>query len=82
MLMIAADAGSPPDRDINRLIEPLGYHAQFRRQSQSSDRQHTMLSFEIRWTRPQSAGPPLDLLRAVEQDYVLASFELTSEARH
>ncbi len=63
-------------------IAPLGYRAQLHKQNRSDDAERMYLWFEISWKQPEAAGPPLDILKAVEQIYPVVSFELTSEARH
>jgi hypothetical protein len=40
------------------------------------------ISFELRWWRPDIDRKPGDVLRAIEQNYKVVSFEMTSEERH
>jgi putative Mg2+ transporter-C (MgtC) family protein len=66
--------------DISRVAEPLGYDVQFRRRSKSAEAD--VFSFEVTWRRSDNAGPPLDLLKALDGAYAVESFQITSEARH
>jgi putative Mg2+ transporter-C (MgtC) family protein len=67
--------------DLPSAIAPLGYKAQLHRQSQGDDRQGEA-SFQISWKQPEVTGPPLDLLKTLNERYSIVAFELTSEARH
>lgn len=82
MLVIKTDPGLSSLSDLTNLIAPLGYRAQFYRQSQNEDTKHAKLWLEISWRRPEAAGPPLDLLMLVNEHYPVVSFELRSETRH
>jgi putative Mg2+ transporter-C (MgtC) family protein len=78
-LVIAREADAPAVSDLDGLLRPLGYRARFRGQRTLRGENATNLSFDIRWRRAETAGPPWDLLKAVEQRYRVASFDLTSE---
>lgn len=82
MLVINADVNASSSYDLENLIIPKGYAAQFRRQSRGDDALHVRLWYEITWTRPEVAGPPWDLLKLVNEHYPVLSFELTSGFRH
>ncbi|MGB6090940.1 MAG: MgtC/SapB family protein [Candidatus Binataceae bacterium] len=82
MLVINAEVGTASSINLENLIIPEGYTAQFRRQSQSDDPQHVRLWYEITWTRPEVSGPPRDLLKVINQHYPVVSFEVTTEFRH
>ncbi len=82
LLVVDADVASSSVPELVRLVGVVGYAAQFRRQRRSDDPLHTRLWFEISWTRRELAGPPLDLLRIVNDRYSLVSFEMMSEAHH
>jgi putative Mg2+ transporter-C (MgtC) family protein len=79
MLVIVADAGGLPVSHLPELIAPLQYQAGFRRQSSRPEPEKAEYCFEVSWKRPERSGPPLDLLRAVNERYPIAFFELTSE---
>lgn len=66
---------------VIELAAASGYRAEFRSQHRLAD-DATRLTFEIRWTRAEIAGPPLDLVELVEQSYPVSAFELTSELGH
>jgi hypothetical protein len=53
----------------------LGYHAQWQCQSRPTGCGNSHLGFAIRWRRPQIAGPPLDLLKVVNEHFAVVSFE-------
>jgi putative Mg2+ transporter-C (MgtC) family protein len=80
VLVIKADLEFFSPSQLTDLIAPLGYEAQFRQQN--GDRKHARLCFDIGWRRPEVAGPPLDLLKLVNEHYSILSFELTPPVRH
>jgi putative Mg2+ transporter-C (MgtC) family protein len=82
MLVIRAGLESAPFSSLPDLIAPLGYKALFERQNQTDDPKHVTLEFEIGWRRAEAAGPPLDLVKLVNEHYSVVSFALTSEAPH
>lgn len=76
-LVITAPAETSPAA-LNDLVAPLGYECRFRQQSQDDDPSHVRLGFEVRWRRPETAPPPLDLVKVVGEAYPIVSFELTA----
>jgi hypothetical protein len=62
--------------DFPGLVAQLGYAAAFRRQAVGEATGKSRLWFELRWTRPDLADPPLAILRQRDQRYRLVSFEL------
>lgn len=82
MLVIKAARASSSARELADLIGPLGYSAQFHRESHIDEAQHARLWFEIGWRRPEFAGPPWDLLKLVNEHYPVVSFELISQVHH
>jgi putative Mg2+ transporter-C (MgtC) family protein len=60
--------------EINELVKPLGYFVNF--QKKRTDLESGYLEFSIYWKRPNNAGPPLDLLQVLEDNYHVESFEL------
>jgi putative Mg2+ transporter-C (MgtC) family protein len=78
-LVIVADAGGLPVSQLPELVAPLQYQADFCRQSSSPVPEKAEYAFEVSWKRPEQSGPPLDLLRAVNERYPITFFELTSE---
>jgi len=77
-LVIRADRGLVPASELSSLIGPMGYQARFRREQRRDDASHFSLWFEISWRRPEAAGPPLDLLKLLNEHYPVVSFELSS----
>jgi putative Mg2+ transporter-C (MgtC) family protein len=81
LLVIAADPEFKSLTALDALVSPLGYRATFKRQAAEEGKQ-PRLYFEVRWTRAESAGPPLDLLKAVGGSYSVVLFELGAESMH
>ena len=80
-LEIRADLASFSPSQLTELIAPLGYEAQFRSQ-QNKDAKHTTVLFDIGWRRSEVEGPPIDLLKLVNEHFPNSFFEMTTEARH
>src|ERR1700761_6746697 len=81
LLVVAGVSAVATSTTLTKLIEPLGFHAQLRKQTNNDASQANSLYFDVVWKRAEAAGPPLDLLDVIEQTCVVESFELTSEAR-
>ncbi|HXN84700.1 MAG TPA: MgtC/SapB family protein [Candidatus Binataceae bacterium] len=81
-LVIKSAPGDSVARDLSDRLGPLGYSAKFRRESRGEEAEPAKLWFEIGWRRPEVAGPPWDLVKIVNENYSVVSFELSSEARH
>jgi putative Mg2+ transporter-C (MgtC) family protein len=73
------NAGTPPD--IQRLLAPLGYRVEFRKRI-GAEHGKRIFWFEVMWRRPDFAGAPADLLKALDDVYDVETFQITSEARH
>jgi len=82
MLVINTNRSSSSTSDLANLIGPAGYRARFHRQGRGDDAEHVRLWFEISWRRAEVAGPSLEILKLVNERYLVVSFELTSEDRH
>lgn len=82
MLVIKADPGASVSAALVAQIAPLGYRSRFHAQDQTDDPMLAALCFEIDWRRPEVAGPPLDLLKLVNEQYSVVSFAMTSETPH
>jgi putative Mg2+ transporter-C (MgtC) family protein len=67
---------------LDTVIGPLGYNASFCGRSALSSHDQAALQFDVRWRKAETAGPPLDLLSAIEARFQIVSFELMSEIRH
>ena len=72
----SAAAGEFPN-----LVRPLGFTARFQRQTDEDGSPNITVGYEVSWRRAEAEGPPLDLLRLVNERFFVASFELTSETR-
>ncbi|WGR98566.1 MgtC/SapB family protein [Bradyrhizobium sp. ISRA443] len=64
---------------LPKLIEPLHYHARFQERRRRGDSTNVDYAFEVFWRRPENSRPPVDLLRLLEQHYVIKSFDLTTQ---
>ncbi|HEY4338937.1 MAG TPA: MgtC/SapB family protein [Steroidobacteraceae bacterium] len=72
-LVLAGDAAL--SSQLGALLVPLGYQAQWQCQTRPEGSRDSHLGFAIHWKRPQIAGPPLDLLRIVNEHFAVVSFE-------
>jgi len=79
VLVVEGESSTASIRRLVELVAPLGYRARFYRQSLDADAHPVRLYFEITWTRPETAGPPVDLLDLVAATYPIVSFELAAE---
>lgn len=80
LLLIRADLASFSTDRLAGLIAPLGCKAVLRKQSVSGRSQEARYWFEIAWRQAEAAGPPLELLRLLNERYTVLSFELTSDS--
>jgi len=82
LLAIEAEPDSAAVSGLADFLAPLGFRARLRSQKRRAGKARVELWFEISWVRPEVAGPPLDLIRALDRKYAVVCFELASEARH
>ena len=61
------------------LINSLHYKGRFQEQRRREGSAEADYVFEVWWRRPEDAPPPIDLLRAIEKQFIIRSFELTTE---
>jgi putative Mg2+ transporter-C (MgtC) family protein len=76
LVVTCTEQWSTPE-DLPKLVEQLKYRARFREQRRASEK--TDYTFELSWTRPELADPPLDLLRLIDEKFPIKSFELTTD---
>jgi putative Mg2+ transporter-C (MgtC) family protein len=74
-LVVEAEVASGLPSELGALISPLGYHAQWQCQTRLQGSRNSHLGFAIHWKRPEIAGPPLDLLKAVNEHFAVVSFD-------
>jgi putative Mg2+ transporter-C (MgtC) family protein len=74
-LVLEADVATALPAELGALIAPLGYRAQWERQSRPTGSRSSHLGFAIYWRRAQVAGPPLDLLKVVNEHFAVVSFD-------
>lgn len=79
-LVISSDLGAASVPDIDAVVRPSGYRAQFVRQSRDSATGRFATEYEIVWKEREATRLPVELLEMVEQGYELQSFEVTKEA--
>jgi putative Mg2+ transporter-C (MgtC) family protein len=82
VLVIYAERGSFSASDLDNLVAPAGYKAEFLRQVRIDDTERERMWFELSWRRAEVVGPPWDVLKLVGEHYPIVSFELTAEGRH
>jgi len=81
-LVIKSEHNAAAALNFANLMASTGIKAKFHRQSRADDEQQVRLSFDISWRRPEVDGPPLDILKFVNEHYPVVSFELISEPHH
>ncbi|HZZ90025.1 MAG TPA: MgtC/SapB family protein [Caulobacteraceae bacterium] len=76
-LYIRTERGASPDV----LQQVLGSKARAHLLQQAEDEPATSqrLGYELAWSRPETAGPPLDLLELINRRFEVISFEMISE---
>jgi hypothetical protein len=78
-LVLDAEGATALSSPLAALISPLGYHAQWQCQTRPQGSRTSHLGFAVHWRRPEIAGPPLDLLRVVNEHFAVISFETEYE---
>jgi putative Mg2+ transporter-C (MgtC) family protein len=78
IVVIAGKVGSAISVDLPAAIATLGYKAQFRKQSRDDEVEHSRVWIEVYWRRAELAGPPLDLIKFLNEHYSVVSFEMIS----
>jgi hypothetical protein len=82
MLVIREEPDSPGALTLPTAIAPLGYRARFHKQRCDKGEAYANFWFEVSWKQPEIAGPPLDLLKLLNEQYSVVSFELAAETHH
>ena len=82
MVVIQSGPNRSTSSELTDAIAPLGYKAMLHRQSTSDNDLHTRIWYEIFWKRAEIAGPPIDLLKFINENFSVVSFEMTGEPRH
>jgi putative Mg2+ transporter-C (MgtC) family protein len=81
-LAIASHSRFAAPPDLNALIGKTGYQACLLEQISTSEPGGRKLSFEIRWKQAGAGNAPVDLLKLVEANYQIESFELIDQGSH
>jgi len=63
------------------MLRPHGYRVRFAGLERLADGRRGF-SFDVGWTLPDTASPPVDLLALAGQRYEVERFELTSDPPH
>jgi putative Mg2+ transporter-C (MgtC) family protein len=74
-LVLEAEAATGLSVALDALLSPLGYHAQWQCQTRPEGSHHSHLGFAVHWRRAQIAGPPLDLLKLVNEHFTVISLD-------
>jgi putative Mg2+ transporter-C (MgtC) family protein len=77
-IVVLEDTAEPGLADLDALLRPLRCKAAFLCKRRDAESGRPVLSYEINWTRAETAGPPTDLVSTIEDKYSLLSFEITS----
>jgi putative Mg2+ transporter-C (MgtC) family protein len=77
-LAIRTDEGIAAIATLNGLIAPLGFRADFVRQSRGQQGAGMALYFDVSWKRAEIRGAPLDLVERVAGKYAIEDFEIPS----
>jgi len=72
--MLVIEAGVGDVAALNDLIQPLGYHASFKRQRADGARERIWV--EVGWLRSDAGPPPADLLARVKEKFPVVSFDI------
>ena len=78
-LVLAGELSWQVVDDVPRLLLPMKCRARFQERIFDADSDRADYVFELTWRRPEHAMPPFDALRALEDRFVVKSFELTTE---
>jgi putative Mg2+ transporter-C (MgtC) family protein len=73
-LVLEAEAATGLSSELSTLIAPLGYQIQWQSQTRPEGSRNSHLGFAVHWKRPQVAGPPLDLLKVLNERFAVVSF--------
>ena len=82
ILVIKATANLDLVTELAALIEPFGYEATLRREITSDNDGTARFWFDIWWLRPEVQGPPLELMKLVNNRYAVTSLEIISQSHH
>lgn len=79
VLVISQPAGTAVP-DLDKTLQPLGYHAQFRRRVLRPTAVGSTMWFELTWKCADTAGGrTIDLLAMLDAAYTVESFQIVSE---
>ena len=78
-IVIVADEGWRVVTELPQLTAKSRCLARFQQRTPSLEPGKCEFAFQLHWKLPERCGPPIELLQALNQHYVVKSFELTTE---
>ena len=73
-LVVRGEAGMSPEA-LTAVLATAGYVAQIHFQREDTEGDGVLLGYDLRWRRSTVAGPPLDLLQLMNDQFRVTSFE-------
>jgi putative Mg2+ transporter-C (MgtC) family protein len=65
--------------ELPKLVRTMNYRARFQEQRRGPGSETVDYLFELSWKRPELASPPIELLEAIDRQFPVKSFELTTD---
>ncbi|MET3972405.1 MgtC/SapB family protein [Bradyrhizobium sp. S3.9.1] len=65
--------------DLRKLIGQRHIRARFQEQTRAADGKSAEYAFELAWRQPEQAELPLDMLQAIEKQFEIEAFEVTTD---
>jgi putative Mg2+ transporter-C (MgtC) family protein len=78
-VVVEVEGPTGTSAELNALIAPWGFQAQLQCQKRPPESRTIQLGFDIHGKRPENAGPPLDLLKVLNERFAVVSFETESD---
>lgn len=78
-LVVSCTAQWNIPEDLPKLVQQMKYRARFQEQRRTPEPDKIDYTFELSWRRPELSEPPLELLRLIDKDFPIKSFELTTD---
>lgn len=75
-------AGRLPVPDLSALLAPAGCRVRFVGTARQSAADGNIVTYDIRWRRPDRQEPPLALLALVGEHHQIEAFEIAAEGGH
>lgn len=78
-LVLACELSWNVLEEVPTLLRPMQFQARFQERRHQPDTEKAEYVFELAWSRPEHAMPPLELLRILDHRFQITSFELTTD---